>query len=276
MSEREFLIQRMNEIGLPVSDRQVEQFELFFCDLVEKNRVMNLTTITDWEDVVVKHYVDSLAIIKICDLRKGSFRVLDVGTGAGFPGIPLAIMFPDLKIVMADSVGKKISFIREEIEKLHLTRAEALHERVEEMARKEEYREKFDYCVSRAVANLSTLSEYCLPFVKTGGSFIAYKSGNCQKEMEEAQNAVRMLSGKIIRTEKYVIGGHESPELNSALENGQIQVFNVEKENLRKEDLKNASVNSSFSRTLIEIKKVGITSAKYPRKAGIPSRSPLS
>lgn len=252
MSNREFLVYQMEGLGLSLTGRQIELFEMFYEDLVDKNRVMNLTAITEWEDAVLKHFVDSLAIVKICDMFQQSLRVIDVGTGAGFPGIPLAILFPEIDILMIDSVGKKITFLNEEIQKLGLSRAWALHGRVEDLARQSEYREQFDLCVSRAVANLSTLSEYCLPFVRPGGSFVAYKSGNCQGELDAAEYAIRQLSGEVKRIEKYQIEASFNDENSSP------------------------SDEKFLSRTLIEITKVGTTRPKYPRRAGIPAKTPLS
>ncbi|MBE5921302.1 MAG: 16S rRNA (guanine(527)-N(7))-methyltransferase RsmG [Lachnospiraceae bacterium] len=230
----------LKQLNISLSEQQLQQFETFYEDLVEKNKVMNLTAITEWEEVVVKHFLDSLSIVKIVNFAEngGEKKLMDLGTGGGFPGIPLKIAFPELEIVLADSLNKRITFLQGEIEKLGLKKITAVHGRGEELGRKPQYREQFDYCVSRAVANLSTLSEYCLPFVKVGGSFISYKAGNAEEELAKAKSAIHLLSGKVGKIESFVLG----------------------KDN---------------HRTLIQIEKTKEISKKYPRKAGVPSKNPL-
>lgn len=236
---RELLRKCCISTGIELSEEQISQFILYYELLVEKNKVMNLTAITEYEEVVLKHFVDSLSIVQAVNL-KGRKRVIDVGTGAGFPGIPLKIAFPELEIVLLDSLNKRILFLNEVIEKLHLDRITAVHARAEDSARKTEYREQFDFCVSRAVANLSSLSEYCLPFVKMNGFFVSYKSTNVDEELENARKAFYLLGGKLDKKEEFTLPG------------------------------------SDIGRSFIIIRKERKTPSKYPRKAGLPSKEPLS
>ena len=202
---------------------------------------MNLTAITEMQDVITKHFADSLALIRaVPDLGSGNRKIMDLGTGAGFPGIPLAIAFPNLDLVLADSLNKRILFIEEECGKLGIENVTAIHGRAEDLARKPEYRERFDLCVSRAVANLSTLSEYCLPFVKEGGYFIPYKSGEIRQEAENARTALKLLGGTLEKEIRFSLPEEEG------------------------------------ERTLLKIRKTGLTPKKFPRKAGLPSKEPLS
>lgn len=228
----------LESLGILLDERQFEQFVLFYEMLIEKNKVMNLTAITEWEDVVQKHFLDSLAIVRAYNL-KAVHSLIDVGTGAGFPGIPLKIAFPHIKITLMDSLNKRINFIDEVISACNLEKAEAFHIRAEDLAKKSEYREQFDMCVSRAVANLSSLSEYCLPFVKVGGSFISYKSGEAEDEIAAAKNAVKLLGGKERKIEKFQLP------------------------------------DSDISRSLVIIDKIKLCSKKYPRRAGMPTGNPL-
>lgn len=226
------------KIGIQLSERQVEQFLIYYEFLVEKNKVMNLTGITDYKEVIQKHFVDSLSLVQVIDVQKiGS--MIDVGTGAGFPGIPLKIAFPHLNVVLLDSLNKRILFLNELIDKLQLKNIEAIHGRAEDTARKKEYREQFELCVSRAVANLSSLSEYCLPFVKKNGFFISYKSTNVDNEINEAKKAFFLLGGKCVEKKEFFLP------------------------------------DSDIGRSLIVIEKKKTTPLKYPRKAGLPSKEPL-
>lgn len=228
-------IEGLNNIGIMLTDKQIQQFMRYYEMLVEKNKVMNLTAITEFDEVIEKHFLDSLQIAKYVDL-KGK-KLIDIGTGAGFPGIPLKIAFPELKVVLLDSLNKRIKFLDEVIHELELKDVETLHGRAEDFGKTVEYREQFDFCVSRAVANLSSLSEYCIPFVKKEGYFIPYKSGAIEEELQKANKAVFLLGGKLEKVEKF------------ALEDSQ--------------------------RSFVFIKKISSTAKKYPRKAGLPTKEPL-
>lgn len=229
---------KLNELGFVLSDVQKEQFDRFYELLVEWNKVMNLTGITEYEEVNEKHFVDSLSIVKAVDMET-VHTVIDIGTGAGFPGIPLKIAFPHLKIVLLDSLNKRIKFLNEVIDQLGLTDISTIHGRAEDYAKQSEYREQFDLCVSRAVANLSTLSEYCIPYVQVGGMFIPYKSGEIDEEVAQAKKAVHILGGKLENVVKFQL-----PE-------------------------------SEISRSFVKIKKINNTTKKYPRKSGLPAKEPL-
>ena len=177
-------------LGISLDEKQKEQFIQFYEYLVEKNKVMNLTGITEFQEVLVKHFLDSLACVKAVDLTKVK-KVMDIGTGAGFPGVPLKIAFPHLEECLLDSLKKRVNFLEETFDLLGFDKITAIHGRAEEFAKNKAYREQYDICVSRAVSNLATLSEYCLPYVKKGGLFISYKSGKVQ------ERAIELLGGKI-------------------------------------------------------------------------------
>lgn len=240
------LIDGLKDYQLTFSEHQLNQLEIYYEMLIEKNQVMNLTAITEWDEVVEKHFLDSLAIIRTgkffsedegADFFRRELSVMDVGSGAGFPGIPLKIAFPNLKVTLSDSLNKRVRFLEDVIEKLDLNSIHAIHGRAEDLARMSDHREKYDLVVSRAVANLSTLSEYCLPFVQVGGAFISYKSGDCDAEIESAGTAVRLLGGEIKHVERFRLG-----------ESG---------------------------RSFVMIGKIKTTPKRFPRKAGIPAKEPL-
>ena len=234
----EMLKNRMDRLQIETNENMLEQFDLFYHLLVEWNKVMNLTGITEYEEVVEKHFADSLSLARFLDLNK-IHTVIDVGTGAGFPGIPLKIAFPHLKVVLLDSLNKRINFLNEVIAKLDLKEIHTIHGRAEEYARKPEYREQFDLCVSRAVANLFVLSEYCIPYIRVGGIFVPYKSGEIDEEVAASRKAVDILGGQIDHVEKF--------------------------------QLPDTDIHRSF----VFINKIKNTQKKYPRKAGTPAKEPL-
>ena len=228
----------LEQWNISFSDVQQEQLTVYYEMLVEKNKVMNLTAITEFEDVLLKHFLDSIAVARFVDLT-GDVSVIDLGTGAGFPGMPLKIMFPNLKITLADSLNKRILFLNDVIDALHLEGVTTVHGRAEDLAFHLDFREQYDYCVSRAVANLSTLSEYCLPFVKIGGSFISYKSGEIDEELSSAKKAIFLLGGKVKEVVSFQLDG------------------------------------TDISRSFVMINKEKKTPKTYPRKSGMPSKNPL-
>lgn len=231
-----YMSDKFEQAGFAFSNLQKRQFYTFYNMLIDKNKVMNLTGITEFTEVVEKHFLDSIYLNRVTDLDQ-PVKIIDLGTGAGFPGIPLKIAFPEIEITLVDSLNKRIHFIEEVIEELGLTSIYAVHARAEELARNSEYREKFDLCVSRAVANLSTLEEYCLPFVHIGGKFISYKSGEIEEEVQESKKACFLLGGKLKEVYKF--------------------------------DLEESK------RSFVVVEKVKTTPKTYPRKAGTPSKMPL-
>ena len=196
----ELLRTKAEELNITLTDLQLQQFKTYYEMLIEKNKVMNLTAITEYEDVINKHFVDSIMLGTIYDLS-GNRKLIDVGTGAGFPGIPLKIAYPELKVTLLDSLNKRVGFLNEVIEALELEEIEAIHARAEDGGRNKLYRDQYDVCVSRAVANLSTLAEYCMPFVKKGGYFISYKSNQIEEEIDQAKKAIKVLGGKLEKSE---------------------------------------------------------------------------
>ena len=238
MDKIQKLKESFDKLNITLTDRQYQQFLDYYELLVEWNKVMNLTGITEFDEVVMKHFVDSLSLVYAIPVDK-PYKLLDMGTGAGFPGIPLKIAFPEMEMVLLDSLNKRIKFLNEVIDQLGLEKITAIHGRAEEFARKEEYREQFDLCVSRAVANMATLSEYCLPYVKKNGYFIPYKSGAIEEEMETSKKAVGVLGGKIKEVKTF-----ELPD-------------------------------SDIARSLVIIKKEKETPKKYPRSGGKPTKEPI-
>lgn len=252
--DNKLLKEQLKKIDVELSDVQHQQLDRYYEILVEWNEFMNLTGITEYDEVNQKHFVDSLVLklplkliedaeVKTCFekvLNKSDIKLIDVGTGAGFPGLPIKIAYPNVSVVLLDSLNKRIKFLTEVITQLGLTGIEAVHGRAEEAARNKAYREQFDISVSRAVANLASLVEYNLPFVRVGGYFVAYKSGNVDEEIEAAKKAVSVLGGKI----------------------DAVCRFNLP--------------DSDIERSLVLIRKVKNTSGKYPRKAGLPTKEPIA
>lgn len=235
-SFKEEMKANLSALNLDLSGEQIRDFFDFMNLLLEKNKVMNLTGITEPKGVILKHFIDSLTILKYIN---ENYSVIDVGTGAGFPGIPLKIAQKSLEITFLDSLNKRINFLNEVIENINLDKTKTIHGRAEDFGQNAEYREKYDVVVSRAVAPLNILLEYMLPFVKVGGKCICMKGSNCDEEIENAKKAIEILGGKIEKIEK----------------------FNLP--------------NSDNNRTILVIKKLKKTDRQYPRKAGIPTKNPL-
>lgn len=236
----EQMVRGTKSMGITLSDHQLKQFFQYYVMMIETNKVMNLTAITELSDVVSKHFLDSLALMKVVkDLSQKEYSIIDVGTGAGFPGIPLKIAFPNLKMTLLDSLNKRVKFLQNVVNQLGLDNIEEIHGRAEDYGVNIKYREKYDFCVSRAVANLSTLSEYCLPFVKVGGMFISYKSGSIEEELNQAKGAIKLLGSKTQKVVKFSLEEAEA------------------------------------ERAFVIIEKRERMSVRYPRKAGLPSKDPL-
>ena len=238
MADTKILTEGCKDFGISLTEKQTEQFLEYYKLLIEWNEVMNLTAITEFEEVLSKHFVDSCALGKAVSME-GEKRLLDVGTGAGFPGIPLKIAFPEVEVVLLDSLNKRVKFLNEVIGQLGLSKITAVHGRAEDFARQKDYREQFDLVVSRAVANLSSLSEYCLPYVKVGGRFVSYKSGKLNEELAAAQKAIHVLGGEAKEPVYFQLTGTED------------------------------------ERSFVCIEKGKATPKKYPRKAGTPAKEPI-
>lgn len=239
------MLEDLKSFNVELSDKQLEQFDKYYELLIKWNEVMNLTAITDFDDVCKLHFVDSISAVQYFDFSDKEYSLIDIGTGAGFPGIPLKIVFPNLHITLFDSLNKRLKFLDEVINTLGLNESGSivtLHGRAEDYASsksKDSLRESFDLVVSRAVANMSTLCEYCLPYVKVGGNFIAYKSEKASDELQKAKGAIHLLGGKLISSDEFLLP------------------------------------NTDINRTICIVNKIEPTSKKYPRKAGVPSKEPL-
>lgn len=236
MYNSSLMISDAERLGISLTDEQLSRFEKLSDLLVDQNKTMNLTAITDPDGIAVKHFADSISVLTAAEIPEGA-RVLDVGTGAGFPGIPLLIMRPDLDLTMIDSTAKKLKYVENTVNELGLI-ATTLHTRAEEAGQSKEYREKFDFVCSRAVAALNVLCEYCLPFVKQNGLFIAMKGAKAQEEIDGAKAAIKLLGGKIIAEKSF-------------------------------------SLSDGGERTLVVIKKISQIPPKYPRPSAQIAKKPL-
>ena len=238
MDKIRLLEDSLKKLNISIDEDQKSKFSKYYSLLLEKNKVMNLTRITDEEEIITKHFVDSLMIAKVVDMEKVE-SLIDVGTGAGFPGIPIKIMWPEIKVTLLDSLDKRVGFLQEVIEELDLEGAKAIHGRAEDLGQDDNYRGKFDLCASRAVADLSVLSEYCIPFVKEQGEFVSYKADGSEEEIHNAKNAIEVLGGCLERIATETIPG------------------------------------TDIKRQFAVIRKIEKTDSKYPRKPGKPSKKPL-
>lgn len=243
---RAFLHQRLESYHL--SEEQEGQLLSYYKLLVEANEHMNLTAITEFHEVIDKHFIDSFALQRVFPYMNLSaaemdeLSMIDVGTGAGIPGIPLKIMYPNWNVTLADSLQKRTNFLQQTTDALHLTGVTAVHGRAEDLGRRPEYRDHYDLCVARAVSRMSVLAELCLPFVRVGGCFVAFKGADIHQELEEAKTAIFLLGGKVRHVENYTLTGYNGEE---------------------------------YGRSLVIIEKTQATPKKYPRKAGTPAKEPL-
>lgn len=233
---KELMCSHGEHIDIEFDDKQLNQFYEYMNLLLEWNEKINLTAITAPEEIILKHFIDSLTINRYIEQNRS---IADVGTGAGFPGIPLKIYRPDLKVTLVDSLNKRINFLNEVIYKLNLKDINTVHSRIEDFGKDKKYREKFDYVTARAVANLATLSEYLIPISKIEGKCICMKGNDIKEEIDCSKNAINLLGGKVDKIDRF-----ELP-------------------------------NSDISRNIIIIDKIKNTPNKYPRKAGLPSKEPL-
>ncbi len=232
------LYESCEKMGIVLNDIQIQQFMLYQKLLLQWNNNINLTAITEEREVILKHFVDCVSVIPHITIPEQA-SVIDVGTGAGFPGIPIKIVCPSISLTLLDSLQKRVTFLKEVVSQLSLQNVNCIHERAEYVAKENHYRQQYDYCVSRAVANMNVLLEYCLPFVKVGGIFAALKGRDAQKEVEQSQKAIQLLGGELIEIK-------------------QIEIPHTDLEH-----------------KIVLIKKIAQTPAKYPRKAGKPVKSPI-
>ena len=230
------MMELSKKINTQLNDEQITKYFKFMNLLLEWNEKINLTAITEFNDVILKHFIDSMTVLKYIENKSS---IIDVGTGAGFPGIPIAIMKNDIKITLLDSLNKRINFLNEVSHELNINNIETIHGRAEELGQNKKYREIYDIAVSRAVANMTTLSEYLIPFVKVGGICICMKGPDIQQEMEQAKFAIKELGGEILNIEEFVLP------------------------------------DSDIERNIAIIKKIKQTPSKYPRKSGMPSKMPI-
>ena len=233
---REILMEYLKTMDIKLNDEQIQKFYKYMELLLEWNEKINLTAIIEPKEIILKHFVDSLTIAKYI---KEKDRLIDVGTGAGFPGIPLKILRPDIKVTLVDSLNKRINFLNEVIEKLNLEDIVTVHSRIEDFGKNKSYREKFDYVTARAVANLAVLSEYLIPIAKIGGKCVCMKGSNVEEEITSGKNAINVLGGKLEKVDEFVLP------------------------------------DSDISRNVIILSKIKNTPARFPRKAGMPSKEPL-
>lgn len=238
MINSEILIEGSKELGIDLDNNSIEKFKIYKNLLKEWNNKINITAITEDKEIIVKHFLDSMTPY-ILDIFNGDKKIIDIGTGGGFPGLPLKIINDNLKITLMDSLNKRITFLKEVISSLELNDIEAIHGRAEELSRTKEYREIYDVCISRAVASLDTLCEYCIPFVKPGGYFISMKGPDIDEELNKARNSIKTLGGKLIDK----------------------KIITIPQSNIR--------------HSLLIIKKVRETPTKYPRGGGKPKKNPL-
>lgn len=229
----------LDSLGIQYNDDKIDKLVTFYEMVVEKNKVMNLTGIIDFDEFIDKHFLDSLILEKAFPQIKSSLSVIDVGTGAGFPGIPLAIMYEDAEFTLIDSLNKRVNFLNEVITAISLENVNAIAGRAEELGQNSSYREQYDLCVTRAVAEINLLSEYTLPFVKVGGKCIPYKSLQINDEIKNGNNAISILGGEIDKVVEIDIDG------------------------------------TDYYRNLLLINKIKNTPSKYPRRPGIPKKKPL-
>ena len=234
---KDILLKQAQLSDIVLTDEQVEKLTRYYELLIEWNEKMNLTALTEPEDVALKHFCDSILLLKYAEIPEGS-SLIDVGTGAGFPSVPVKIVRPDIKLCLLDSLNKRLTFLTEVVNELNLTDVKIVHSRAEDGAKKAELREKFDFATSRAVAQLNVLSEYCLPYVKVGGAFIAMKGKYSEEEISNAKSAIKLLGGKTVKVDTY-------------------------------------NLADTSERTIININKLSSTDKKYPRTSAKIKSKPL-